>query len=136
MPLSILEWLQTPDSWACIFGSGLKLVFQWKAIYSFKVLQFYDCSFIVIYSFQSLFKSLTELWMSWATESKTEAAIRGGLSKNVFLEILQNSQGNNCAGVSFLIKVFSCEFCEISKNTLLQNNFRRLLLVRKYHQQF
>ena len=45
----------------------------------------------------------------------------------------QNSQGNTCAGVSFLIKlqaegcsftkketlaqVFSCEFCEISENT-------------------
>ena len=44
----------------------------------------------------------------------------------VFLEILQNSQEKTCARVSFLIKlqasclalqVFSCEFCEISKNT-------------------
>ena len=43
----------------------------------------------------------------------------------VFLEISQNSQENTCARVSFLIKlqketlaqVFSCEFCEISKNT-------------------
>ena len=38
------------------------------------------------------------------------------------LEILQNSQENTCAKVSFLKKealaqVFSCEFCEISKNT-------------------
>ena len=35
--------------------------------------------------------------------------------------ILQNSRENTCARVSFLIKtlaqVFSCEFCEISKNT-------------------
>ena len=51
--------------------------------------------------------------------------------KKMFLEISQNSQENNCARVSFLIKlqacnfikketlaqVFSCEFCEISKNT-------------------
>ena len=43
--------------------------------------------------------------------------------KKLFLEISQNSQGNTCARVSFLIKlqtlayVFSCEFCEISKNT-------------------
>ena len=52
--------------------------------------------------------------------------------KKVFLEILQNSQENTCARVAFLIKlqqacnfikketsaqVFSCEFCEISKNT-------------------
>ena len=49
----------------------------------------------------------------------------------MFLEISQNSQENTCARVSFLIKlqarnfikkeilarVFSCEFCEISKNT-------------------
>ena len=52
----------------------------------------------------------------------------------VFLEILQHSQENTCARVSFLIKivikiinfyenretqaqVFYCEFCEISKNT-------------------
>ena len=54
--------------------------------------------------------------------------------KKVFLEISQNSQENTCARVSFLIKlktsacnfikketlaqVFSCEFCEISNNTL------------------
>ena len=54
--------------------------------------------------------------------------------KKVFLEISQNSQESTCARVSFLIKlqawgsgtifkskalakVFSCEFCEISKNT-------------------
>ena len=52
--------------------------------------------------------------------------------KKVFLEISQNSQENACTRVSFLIKlpqtcnfikkgtlpqVFSCEFCEISKNT-------------------
>ena len=43
--------------------------------------------------------------------------------KKMLLEILKNSQENTCARVSFLIKlkaevqVFSCEFCEISKNT-------------------
>ena len=52
--------------------------------------------------------------------------------KKVFLEISKDSQENTCARVSFLIKlqaacnfikketlaqVFSCEFCEISKNT-------------------
>ena len=55
--------------------------------------------------------------------------------KKVFLEISENSQENTCARVSFLIKlqasasainfikketlaqVFSCEFCEIPKNT-------------------
>ena len=48
--------------------------------------------------------------------------------KKAFLETLQNSQKNSCARVSILIKkdfgkkqtlaqVFSCEFCEIFKNT-------------------
>ena len=44
--------------------------------------------------------------------------------KKASLEISQNSQENSCAKVSFLVKlqaeasqVFSCEFCEISKNT-------------------
>ena len=59
----------------------------------------------------------------------SEAAIGAALSEKVFLEISQNSQENNCARVSFLIKlqaeacnftgketlaqVFSCEFCKI-----------------------
>ena len=62
----------------------------------------------------------------------TEAGIQKCSVKKVFLEILQNSQENTCARVSFLIKlqassnfikketlakVFSCEFYEISKNT-------------------
>ena len=48
--------------------------------------------------------------------------------KKVFLEILQDSQESTCARVSFLMacnfikkealaQVFSCEFCESSKNT-------------------
>ena len=42
----------------------------------------------------------------------TEAATshKGVLSKKVFLEVSQNSQENRA--------VFSCEFCEISKNTI------------------
>ena len=56
--------------------------------------------------------------------------------KKVFSEILQNSQENTYARVSFLIKVkkktlaqvFSCEFCAISKNTFLQNTSGKLLL--------
>ena len=62
--------------------------------------------------------------------------------KKVFLEILQNSQENTCARDSFLIKlllinfikkeslaqVFSCEFCEISKNNFFTEQLRRLLL--------
>ena len=50
----------------------------------------------------------------------SEAATRAVLCKKVFLKISQNSQENTCARVSFtgaLSQVFSCEFCQISKNT-------------------
>ena len=59
----------------------------------------------------------------------------------MLLEILQNSQENTCAKFSFLIKlqaetcnfikketlaqVFSCEFCEISKNTFFAEHLRK-----------
>ena len=61
-----------------------------------------------------------------------EAVARRCSVKKMFLEISQNSQGNTCARVSFLIKLqakacrfikktlaqkFFCEFYEISKNT-------------------
>ena len=64
-----------------------------------------------------------------------EAVTRRCSVKKVFLEISQNLQENTGARVSFSIKleasafnfikketlaqVFSCEFCEISKNTFL-----------------
>ena len=60
-----------------------------------------------------------------------EAATRGVLSKKLFLEISKNPQENTCARVSLkacnftkketLAQVFFCAFCEISKNTFLQN---------------
>ena len=55
-----------------------------------------------------------------------EAATGSVLEEKVFLEILQNSQENTCTPVAeacnftkkeTLALVFSCEFCEISKNT-------------------
>ena len=62
----------------------------------------------------------------------------------MFLNILQNSQENTCARVSFFDKVvhracnfikketqaqvFSCEFFKIFKNILLQNTSGQLLL--------
>ena len=63
----------------------------------------------------------------------TEAVTRSCSVKKVFLETSQNSRESTCARATFLIKlqsqacnfikketlaqVFSCEFCEISKNT-------------------
>ena len=42
-------------------------------------------------------------------------------------EILQNSQENFWAGISFL--VFTCEICEICKNIFLQNSTGQLFLI-------
>ena len=69
----------------------------------------------------------------FSMSKRTEAVARRCSVKKVFLEISQNSKENTCARVSFLIKlrtsacnfikketlakVFSCEFCEISKST-------------------
>ena len=65
---------------------------------------------------------------------KTEAVTRRCSVKKVLLKILQNRQENTCARFSFLIKlqaevcnfikketlaqVFSCEICQIFRNTL------------------
>ena len=76
----------------------------------------------------------------------TVAAVRRCSVKKVSLEITQHLQENTCARVSFLIKlqtlrlatllkketlaqVFSCKYCEISKNTLLTEHLWWLLLV-------
>ena len=59
---------------------------------------------------------------------KIEAVIQRGTVKKVFLKILWNSQEKPCARVSFLIElnkkrqVFSCEYCNIFRNTFLMNS--------------
>ena len=72
---------------------------------------------------------------------KTETVARRCSVKKVFLEISQHSQESTCARVSFLIKlqawglqlclqVFSCEFCEISKNAFSYRTPPRVLLYK------
>ena len=75
--------------------------------------------------------------LHFITPLDVEAVVQWCSIKKVLLEISQNSQINTCARVSFLIKLqifikketlaqlFSCEFGEISKNTLL---YRRPLV--------
>ena len=60
---------------------------------------------------------------------KTEAATRGVLWKKVFLEISQNSQENTCARDD-LTQMFSCEFCEISKNIFFTEQLRATASVK------
>ena len=64
------------------------------------------------------------------TMTELEAVVRGCSVKMVFLEISQDSEENTCARDSDLInfikkeslaQVFSSEFCEIFRNTFLQN---------------
>ena len=84
-----------------------------------------------------------EFWSVFENTSTPLLISEGGVKKKkVFLKILQNSQENTCARVSFLIKLqanfieketlaqlFSCEFCEIFKKTFLKNTSERLLLL-------
>ena len=75
----------------------------------------------------------------WPLHGIPEAATGAVLWQKLFLEIAKNSQENACARVSFLIKlqvacnfvkketlaqVFSCEFCEIPKNTFSTEHLR------------
>ena len=61
-----------------------------------------------------------------ATLSKRSVYIESSRRKRTFKRMLwkisQNSQGNICAGRSFL--VFSCEFCEICKSTFFAEQHR------------
>ena len=74
-------------------------------------------------------------WVDWCTSFRyPKAVFRGCFVKKVFLNVSQNSQDNTCVGVSFhssfrpeacnfikketLVQVISCEFSEISPNTL------------------
>ena len=98
------------------------------------------CIFFIYAYRRSLFKSLDCYLLFFHSKNPAQvmknsfyliqAVTRCVLWKKVFLEISQNSQENTCARASFLIKlqacnfiktetlaqVFSCEFCEISKN--------------------
>ena len=70
----------------------------------------------------------------------SEEATESDPRKEVFLKLLQDSQENTCARVSFfdkvaglacnfikketLAQVFSCEFCEICKNTFFDKHLQ------------
>ena len=99
---------------------------------------------------QLLFLSQIRLVFSWffyfwgnlgnvKEKLTTEAVTRGVLQKKVFLEISLKSQENNNARVFFnkvaglrpatllkktLAHAFTCEFCEISKNTFFTKHLR------------
>ena len=79
-----------------------------------------------------LINSVPNIFESIFNETRTnsEAATRGVLQENVFLEISQNSQENNFIKKETLALVFSCEFCEISKNTFFTEHLWATAAVR------
>ena len=125
-------------------GDNVGYVNQWKARLKVYVvwtqMKFLMIILKVIISFISFIITFT-----------TEAATRSVLWKKGFFKMLQNSQENTCARVSFLIKlqakketlaqVFSCEFCNIFKNTFFTEHLRTAasvttILVVVYLKQF
>ena len=86
-----------------------------------------------LYTHLMILKIYVIMKLSIFLNTDTESILQRCSVKKVFLEILQNSQQNTCARVSFLItlqaevcnfikketlaQVFSCEFCKISKTT-------------------
>ena len=98
----------------------LHVGFCTKRFYSYKKLLQSNTIFVGIPSLFIIFP-----WYFIYKSSRPEFSV-----KKLFLEISQNSQENTCARVSglvpatllkmrLLMRLFSCEFCEISKNTFL-----------------
>ena len=59
-------------------------------------------------------------------------------TKKLFLKVLQHPQENTCVGVAFLKscrlqhRCFSCEYCEILKNTYFEEHLRTAASVDTY----
>ena len=66
--------------------------------------------------------------MHWINLRIQRSSHRRRSVKKVFMEVSQNSQENICARdfikKEFLAQMFSCEFCEISKNTFVTEHLR------------
>ena len=70
-------------------------------------------------------KQKIDVKILYGSSHPSETTITGGaLWKKAVLEISQNSQENTCARVCFLVKLFFCEFSEISKNTFFTEHLR------------
>ena len=97
------------------FRSDLEIFFE------VNIHRVFEDSFLFWYNREFCFQ-----WLYFANLLLTEAVAKRCSVKKVLLEISQNSQENSFVRISFLTKlqekgtlaqVFSCEFCEISKNT-------------------
>ena len=96
----------TPFTTLCVWLYSISRLLPFTSYPSFSVLRLVVLLKLHHYSLQE--------WLL------REAVVQTCFVIKVLLEISQNSQENTCARDSFLIKLqalFSCEFCEISKNT-------------------
>ena len=78
---------------------------------------------VLVSSTESFGQELTQVKILIAYQFRNNHRRRS--VKEVFLEISQNSQENTCANFikkESLAQVFSCEFCEISKNTFFKEH--------------
>ena len=76
----------------------------------------------------SIYSFLNNCKISWILF--TEAVAQRCSIKKVFLEISQTSQSCNFIKKETLAQMFSCEFCEISKNTLFTEHLWTTASVR------
>ena len=122
-------WGESFVSWCPNPGASQSIRESWQLC--FMISRF---AFHVIWIKQNLSLEITEISLQ---NQVVEAVVQRCSVKKVFLKILQISQENTSARVSFLIKlqesirketlaqVFSCEFCEISKNSSVCNVIMR-----------
>ena len=71
------------------------------------------CCYIEIFSTAILLFSLKQVFWEKSLQKQSPEVF----CKKVYLKISQSSQENTCARVCYILQVFSCEFCEIFKNT-------------------
>ena len=104
----------------------------------------FSCSVCLTFFFRKYEPGRSYFESSSTTRSTYRSSHQRCSIKKLFLKFSQNSQGNTCARVSFLIKLqvepcnfvkketltqaFSCEFCEIYNNTFFTKTSGRLLL--------
>ena len=115
---------------SCEFSCEHHLVAA-SALKLFKNIAVLSANLEILINTKILVLKNSSIFLLWLI--KLEAVVRRCSVKNLFLEILQNSQENTCARVSFLTKLqasdLSCDFYKISKNTFFIEHLWTTLLL-------
>ena len=107
-PLQMFDWVENR-----ILAKGLKYWVELTLVHSLQIkAKKYSAR-------KNVWRYFWKGERSWCDSKQKECLCRShspnSSLKSMLWEFSQNSQGNICAGISFL--VFSCEFCGISRNT-------------------